>query len=931
MMSPERWRKISELFVAAAEQTAEQREAFLSRVCGSDLGLREEVESLLAQDARQTGFLRDTADPALRVSQLMTVESHTDKGLRLGSYSLVRKIAAGGMGAVWLAERADDQFRSRAAVKLIKRGMDTDDILHRFRQERQLLANLRHPNICRLLDGGATADGRPYLVMDYVQGVPIDEYCDAKRLTIRERLAIFRKVCEAVQFAHQNLVVHRDLKPSNILVSQDGTPILLDFGIAKVIQPGDAADATSLTMPQQRLMTPQYASPEQVNGEPITTASDIYSLGVILYVLLTGRHPYRRFHQSLGDLERAIREVDPERPSAAVACDTGSAESGLATAKSALSTGVASCRGVTPEKLVRLLHGDLDTIVMKALHKEPDKRYASAEQFSADIDRHVSGRAVLARPDSRLYRASRFVRRNAALVAAACLLFAVLVLGIAGTTWQARRARQAQAEAFAQRDAATLETEKLRAVTQFLQEMLALATPEAARGRDVSVLKEMLEQAASTVATDFDGQPGIEMVIRDTVGCAYLNLGLYPQAIEQLDAAVRIGRARVGLRSPDTLHAMTGLVSALRRSGRIQESLELAREALSLREQQLGRDHPDVLHQLATLAVIFLDTGKTEEAITLQQEVVDASRRVLGENDVETIRRSAILAVMLEDAGRSDEAEGVHRKLLELQRRAHGNDHPDTLATMEELASTLQHQGKLEEAGQICSQSLEARRRVLGQDHPDTLDSMLQMGMICHDVGRLEEAELWLRETLAIQERVLGENHRATMHTANELAAVLGQQKRLPEAVAIMRRLLAANRRVFGDQHPDTIATMNNLGRVIASQGKYAEAEALFGDALRLAWSTLPADDPYIPAILSHHALCLARLGRIADAESQYLECIRLCSSIFGVTNEKTQRTTRELLAMYEASNQMQKADALRARMNPQAAPPPQGNPTTAE
>lgn len=930
-MTPERWKKINDVFAACVEHGAEDRAAALSRLCGSDLALREEVETLLAYDRRSPGFLRGDLHVGSLLPGTEDERAGIAPGYQIGAYRLVRRLAAGGMGTVWLAERADDQFKSRAAVKLVKRGMDTDDILHRFRQERQVLANLRHPNICRLLDGGATADGRPFLIMEYVEGMPIDAYCDAKRLTIRERLALFRRACEAVQFAHQNLVIHRDLKPGNILVSPDGTPILLDFGIAKVIQPVDAANAANLTAPQQRLMTPQYASPEQVKSEPITTTSDVYSLGVILYELLTGRHPYRQFHESLGELERAIREIHPMRPSAAVARDATSTECDSSAAHPAKSTEFASRRATTPEKLVRSLLGDLDTIVMKALHREPAKRYASAEQFSADIDRYLSGRPVLARPDSRLYRASRFVRRNAALVAAACLLFAVLLLGIAGTTWQARRARQAQAEALAQRDAATLETDKLRAVTQFLQEMLALATPEAARGRDVSVLKEMLEQAASTVATDFDGQPGIEMVIRDTVGRAYLNLGLYPQAIDQLDAAVRIGRARVGLQSPDTLQAMSGLASALRRSGRIQESLELAREALSLKEQQLGRDHPDVLQGRATFAVVLHDAGKTEDAIKLQQEVVDASRRVLGEEDVESIRRSANLAVMLDDAGRSNEAEAVHRRLLELQQRNHGNDHPDTLATLAELASVLQYQGKLEEAEQYCSQALDARRRVMGQDHPDTLDSMLQMGMICHDAGRLEEAEKWLRETLAIQERVFGEDHRATMQTVNELAVVLGRRKKQPEAVAIMRRLLAANRRVFGDHHPDTIATMNNLGRIIASQGDYVEAEAMFTDALRQARSTLPADDPYIPAILSHHAQCLARLGRFDDAEAEYLECMKLCSDIFGESDEKTVRTTRELLTLYEASNQMQKAAELRARMSNPATTPPPPKPTTTD
>jgi non-specific serine/threonine protein kinase/serine/threonine-protein kinase len=436
-MTPERYQQIKALFHAALEHEPGAQAAFLDQACAGDPALRAEVEALLAvepapsfiEGAIQDAVARIAADPPEPV-----------QGQRIGPYQVIRQIARGGMGAVYLALRADDQYRKQVAIKLIRRGLDTEDIIRRFRNERQILAGLDHPNVARLLDGGATDDGRPYLVMEYIEGQPIDDYADHHTLSTEDRLRLFRQVCAAVQYAHQHLVIHRDIKPSNILVTEDGTPKLLDFGIAKLLTPEMAAQTLDATAPALRLMTPEYASPEQVRGETITTASDVYSLGVVLYELLTGHRPYRLTGRTPHEVLQAVCEQEPERPSTAITRVEEVATDGET--KRITPEVVSEMRADTPERLRRRLSGDLDTIVLKAMHKEPQRRYASVEQFSEDIRRHLEGLPVIARKDTLGYRAGKFVRRHKVGALATALIVVTLMGGIAATLWQARVAER---------------------------------------------------------------------------------------------------------------------------------------------------------------------------------------------------------------------------------------------------------------------------------------------------------------------------------------------------------------------------------------------------------------------------------------------------------------------------------------------------------
>ena len=437
-MNPERWQRVKDLLQAALDRPPAEQQAFLSHECAGDDELRKEVESLLSYQSQEQRFIETSAaDVAMR---LLGQDDTAAVGQRIGPYRVIREIGRGGMGTVYLARRDDDQYQQQVAIKLVKRGMDTDHVIRRFRNERQILAGLTHPNIAALLDGGTTADGLPYFVMEYVDGTPLDDYCDAHRLGVAERLALFRTVCGAVHYAHQHLVVHRDLKPSNILITAEGAPKLLDFGIAKVLDVDRASDLTELTL-AGRPMTPEYASPEQARGETITVVSDVYSLGVLLYELLTGRRPYQFTSPLPQDLTRVIADTHPDKPSTAIARAPSHRDPASA-ATADTPEAISQRRGVDPRRLKRQLQGDLDTLVLMAMRKEPHRRYASVEQLSDDIRRHLDRLPIRAQPDTFWYRAGKFVDRNRLGVATTALVLLLLIASVVTTTRAARRAER---------------------------------------------------------------------------------------------------------------------------------------------------------------------------------------------------------------------------------------------------------------------------------------------------------------------------------------------------------------------------------------------------------------------------------------------------------------------------------------------------------
>jgi len=614
-VTAQRWQRIEALFHAAAPLGPDARRQLLARDAADDPGLAGEVERLLAANDRAGAFIQT---PAVELAgALEPADEPVPAGRRIGPYRVVREVGRGGMGAVYLAERADEAFTQQVAIKLIKRGMDTAQVLARFRAERQILASLEHPHIARLLDGGTTDDGLPYFAMEYIEGQPIDAYADARRLSVAERLRLFLQVCGAVSYAHQHLIVHRDIKPVNILVTADGAPKLLDFGIAKMLQTGEDGTATAAGV---RMLTPEYASPEQVEGQHATTVSDVYSLGVVLYELLTGRSPYRTRSRSPVEIAEAVCTTEPLRPSAAVgeaeAPLTGRRRSGLADDRAA-ATGLGS-----PDRLRRRLRGDLDTIVLTALRKEPGRRYQSVEQLSGDIRRHLDGLPVRARPDTFRYRAGKFVRRNRGMVAAGTLVGVTLLGGTIATAWQAREARAAQARAERRfNDVRKLANAVLFDYHDAIKDLPGSTPVRERLVRDaLGYLDTLAHEAHGDAALQRELARAYRRVADVQGGSMTANLGDTQGALNSYRKAVRILEGLFAADSGDVrtrreLAAVTSdFGTLLFDTGDVAGSLALARRAWALLEP-LGRDSVDAglgldLRKAGDLlGVLLLETG----------------------------------------------------------------------------------------------------------------------------------------------------------------------------------------------------------------------------------------------------------------------------------------------------------------------------------
>jgi len=723
------WDQVREVVDAVLELPPSERGPYLDRTC-PEPNLRRHVESLIHSFENTLDFLDDPAGTILG-GGLCAPDEMKDSatGRRVGAYLLSDKLGEGGMGAVYRAARADEQYEKEVAIKLVKAGYTSELTLRRFRAERQILAKLDHPNIARLFDGGVTEDGTPYFVMELVKGEPIDEYCDSRRLNINGRLQLFCRVCAAVQYAHQNLVVHRDLKPGNILVTPEDVPKLLDFGIARILNPETAPSMVEPTRTMLRMMTPEYASPEQVKGEAITTASDVYSLGVVLYVLLTGRHPYLLPTRSQQALMNAICEKDPLKPSSIVLQNVASQE-------------VEQRRGITPgaRKLVRRLAGDLDTIVLTALRKEPADRYSSAGDLAADIRRFLVDEPIAARRPTVAYRLQKFTHRHKALVAALVAVLGVLLAGIVTSTWEAARARNAQHLALAERDRANR-------VTDFMTGMFKVSDPGERLGNTLTA-REVLDKAAHDIDTGLEKDPELQARMMHVMGVAYLNLGLYSRAQSLFERSLQLASSSIGTENLETLRTKQKLAWTLYQQGRLSDAELQQRRLLEIERRVLGPEHPDTVGVMGDLASTLTDEGHLPEAEQMQRDVLEIQKRIIGPEAFYTLVSSDNLASILAHEGRFAEAEKLEQQTLEIQRRVFGPENLTTIHYMMNDAEIKGYMGEDKEAERLTLQLLELERRVLGPDRPETAETTYSLATLKAKAGQIDEALALLRHAI---------------------------------------------------------------------------------------------------------------------------------------------------------------------------------------
>ena len=752
-ISPEQWREISPLLDSALSISEEERGTWLATLRVERPDLAEVLETLLDEHrvlAEERFLLHDPPRP----------NQHTVTGQIVGAYRLVSQIGKGGMGNVWLAERADGRFDRQVAVKFLHFALASQAAVERFKREGKILGQLGDPHIAELIDAGVTHSGEPYLVLEYVRGKQIDEYCDERTLEVGARVRVFLDVLSGVARAHANLTVHRDIKPSNVLVSDSGDVKLLDFGIAKLLGATNSVAATQLTLEGGGGMTPLFAAPEQVTGSAITTATDIYALGALLYLLLTGRHPLGPGPHSPAVLIKAIVDVEPPRASDAVE------------AINAESTAVK--RRSTSEKLRRQLRGDLDTIIAKTLKKNPAERYSSVTALADDLRRYLKHEPISARPDTIGYRTAKFIRRNRTAVTLSALTLLATITGVSSTVIQARTARR-------QRDLAFRERDRANRISEFVTNMFKVADPSEARGNSVTA-REILDKASKEIDPGLANDPGLQAEMMHVMGNVYRRLGLYSTAQSLLERSVDIGRRADGPRSPEVLSAMNDLATVLVEQTRPTDAEKLQREALDLEQGSLGPENPITLSTMSDLATSMLEEGRYAEAVDLATRVLQTQSRLLGTYDARTLGTMYNLAIGLGRAGHFAESERLQRQAIDVGSRALGPDSPEVLNAMGNLGATLIFMGRYAEAETILQQTFQAQKRVLGLQHPETAHSAYNLACVSARQGHRDNALTVLREAIDyVPPRVLPK-----IETDADLASLHGDP-RWTEIVAIAK------------------------------------------------------------------------------------------------------------------------------------------------
>jgi serine/threonine-protein kinase len=869
-MNHGRWLDVERVLDLTLDSDPATWSTILDTHCSSDPELRREVEALLGRYERGKRFL---GSPPAAAAALLIQEArdtaYTREVKRVGVYRLIREIGHGGMSLVFLAERDDGQFTQQVALKLLRPGHDSEIDQGRFRAERQILASLNHPNIARLLDGGVTDDGLPYLVMELVDGEPIDRYCERKSLSLRQRLDAFVTVAEATQFAHRNLIVHRDLKPSNILVTRDGQVKLLDFGLAKLLEPSGEERVTVTT---QRWMTPEYAAPEQIVRHATTTLTDVYQLGAVLYEMLTGRLPFGSRERSAFELERAILEQEPSLPSALAS-------------RSAL-------------------RGDLDAIVLKALRKEPEQRYASAQDFADDVRRHLSGLPVLARKQTTVYRARRFVRRHAwALAAAAILVFAASAYAITVTVQRAR------VEAALLR--ATAEAAKAQESTQFLMALFSSGSSEISP-RDT--LTSQLLARGERRANELRDQPLAHAQLLSVLGTIHHRMRSFARAESLHRRALTLRRASLGDDNTDVAESMFQLGLVLAARGESDTARSLLRQSLDIRRRFLGEAHPDVAQTRLRLANWTPLTAA--EKIQLLRQMLAVSRRAYGPEHPEVAERMLELGSQLRNFGFHAEAEPFLRESLAMRRRVAGEDKENIYRHMLALGLLLTNQGKLAAAETLHREILDWQVARFGSDNMGVSGALRMLSDVLAKAGRYDEAERLARRDLAIREREFGPQHLDYAYGLYPLADILLAKGELAGAESLRRRELAIMERTYGVDAEPTAGAIHGLARVLIERRAFAEAESLMLRVIALRERRFGKKS-------YEAAQGFPTLARLAREQRQFRRADSLLVSALGSfrarglsdVNEWIQRCYHEQVALYQAWGQPEQAAAVRAKL----------------
>jgi eukaryotic-like serine/threonine-protein kinase len=924
------------VFAAALELPADQRSAYLDKACAGNADLRLQVEALLKVHDDAGDFFDKLAPESRPTTAESTIPSEKI-GDRIGRYKLLQQIGEGGCGVVYMAEQ-EEPVRRKIALKVIKLGMDTKSVIARFEAERQALALMDHPNIAKVLDAGATDTGRPYFVMELVRGIKITNYCDENNLSTAARLGLFVQVCQAIQHAHQKGIIHRDIKPSNIMVADhDGVPVpkIIDFGIAKATTDQRLTDKTVFTALEQFLGTPAYMSPEQakLSGLDIDTRSDIYSLGVLLYELLTGKTPFeakRLLEAGLDEVRRIIREEEPVTPSTR-----------LQTLGAAEQTTLAKFRQTEPPKLVHLIRGDLDWIVMKCLEKDRGRRYETANGLAMDLQRHLENEPVLARSPSAGYRLQKAWRRHRAVFAVATLIAVVLLVATGVSTWQAIRASHEADRAIKAESLATQRLADAEAISKFLAEVFKSPSP-LRDGRTITVA-ETLSNATQKLGTDLANQPARLAKLQSAIGEAYYGLGLShealplqekvrdyyltafgpenpdtivatrrvatlyasvgrrDEALKLFEQVLTLSRKMLGPEHPDTISAMSFLATSYDQAGRREDALKLREEVLTLSRKLNGPEHPITIATMQDVASSYIEVGRLNESIALGEQALALNTKVIGPQNVQTLASMDGLAGSYYAAGRRDEALKLWEEALPLERKVNGPEHPSTLKTMNNLSAGYEDAGRWDDALKLREQALALYRKINGPGHPDTLVAMQSMAISYDQAGRHDEAIKLLEETVELSRKSLGAEHPSTISAMGTLTVVLHRAGRRDEAIKLAEEVLALKLKVLGPENHETLWAMRNLAIFYEDAGRLDESIKLGEQSVALSRKALGPAHPDTIGATSTLAQFYEDAGRLDDFRKLWEQTVALDREAYGA-QDPARLGAQNYLAWFQAT-----------------------------
>ncbi len=870
-----RWSRVEELFSQAFDLPGARRAAFLQAECGDDSELLEYLLALLGAESGIDATIEGTIAAAIDAT---FGERPTDEleGEMIGPYRVERLLGSGGMGMVYLARRADEQFDQQVAIKLGRHRLVDPQTELRLKNERQILADLDHPNIAKLFDGGTTPEGVPYLVMEYIDGIRLDEYCDRHRLSISERLRLFQTICAAVHYAHQNLIVHRDIKPSNILVTDDGVPKLLDFGIAKLVDTqGTATDG--LTREGAVVLTPENAAPEQILGKGVTTATDTYGLGLLLYYILSGVRPLNLTDTAPHEFARLVCSENPAKPSAKLS-EAGGTPSEIES--------IAEARNTTFDRLQRSLRGDVDTIVLKAIRKEPERRYRSVSALADDIGLYLRSMPIAARSDSWRYRTGKFVRRHYASVAASAAALVVLIGFSVVVSMQNQRIIE-------ERDTA-------RAASAYLEAIFMTPDPAQARGANVTA-KEILDAGASRIRTDLDSSPEIRSTLMGTIGRVYFNLGEFEPAADMLEEALSLRIEVFGADDPMTAAAQNDLAEALIQQAAYPEARELLEAGLATYRAHLPEISAEIGNNLMNLAELQVKIGAIDEATAL----ADQSSRIfeaLGAGwETHLAETYSIRARVLQMRGDLDAAEALIEEAISLVEATQGNDHPHLAVYLQSLGVLQYSKSDYEAAAATLAEAIDTSRRVLG-GHDLLAATLRDRGSVLQAQGDFDGAEALMREALAIDIESRGVVHPRVGLDMTILGRLLHDKGDLGGAENILSHAVDVFDDVFSMDHQYTASALTELGAVLNSSGRSAEALPLLERAVQIRSIDYSSADELYAATQTEYADALIRLGRLGEAEPLLDNSEQVFADSVGRRQQRTQAAIERLAAARAAA-----------------------------